>query len=229
MPTWCSAGSIRPGSRAAALALDQAPGGGGAGGRDRRRRSASIRAWPRSGSRRSSTRTMANAARVHAIERGADVAARHPDRVRRRGPAACRAARGQARHPARSWCRPPRGSARPSGFCGRPSAYRGGALAAAAPLGASIRPGSTRLFAEIEREARAVVSAAAPGVAAASRAGVAYMRYVGQGHEIVAPLPAGPLGRARIARSCRRPSTTPIERSTAGRSRASMSRSLSLG
>ena len=44
---------------------------------------------------------MANAARVHAVERGDDRRRAHADRLRRRGAAACRARRREARHRAR--------------------------------------------------------------------------------------------------------------------------------
>jgi N-methylhydantoinase A len=50
-----------------------------------------------------------------------------------------------------------------------------------------------RIFEELEGEARTVVEAAAPGGALA-QIRTAYMRYVGQGHEIVTELPVRRLG-----------------------------------
>jgi N-methylhydantoinase A len=50
-----------------------------------------------------------------------------------------------------------------------------------------------RLFTEMEDEALAVVQAGAPGVRL-NQQRLAFMRYVGQGHEIEIPLPAGKLG-----------------------------------
>ncbi len=54
------------------------------------------------------------------------------------------------------------------------------------------------LLAEMEAEARAVVEQGSFG-AALSQSRLAYMRYVGQGHEIPVPLPASVLGAADVA------------------------------
>jgi N-methylhydantoinase A len=53
------------------------------------------------------------------------------------------------------------------------------------------------LLADMETEAMAVVAQGSFGVAIA-QSRVAYMRYVGQGHEIPVPLPARPLGEADV-------------------------------
>jgi N-methylhydantoinase A len=57
----------------------------------------------------------------------------------------------------------------------------------------------TRLFVEMEEEGRELLARAgvAPGEAQVSR--IAEMRYVGQGHEVEAPLPDGPLSAASLA------------------------------
>ena len=79
------------------------------------------------------------------------------------------------------------------------------------------------LLADMEAEALAVVAQGSFGAPIAQNR-IAYMRYVGQGHEIPVPLPARPLGEEMCRRSA--PPTTPnTPDSTTGRCRVPMSRS----
>ena len=80
------------------------------------------------------------------------------------------------------------------------------------------------LLADMEAEAMAVVAQGSFG-APIAQSRIAYMRYVGQGHEIPVPLPRA---RRSATRTCRRsaPPTTPNTRgSTIGRCRDRTSRS----
>ena len=131
---------------------------------------------------------MANAARVHAIESGKDLAPAHADRVRRRRTAACRARGRESSASAACSSRPTRASARRSGCCARRSAYE-------IVRGRLIRLGSFDAAAgqpPARRDARG-----SGGDRAARRAGrrrcteqrSAFMRYRGQGHEIAVALP----------------------------------------
>ena len=135
--------------------------------------------------------TMANAARVHAVERGADVAAR--TLIAFGGAAPIHAARLAAKLGIRRIVVPAAaGVGSAVGFLRAPAAYQ---VVRSLPLRLSgFDPDRVNaVFAELEREALAVVSAAAPG-APLEQSRVAYMRYMGQGHEIVASLPVRPLG-----------------------------------
>jgi N-methylhydantoinase A len=134
---------------------------------------------------------MANAARVHAVERGKDVAER--TLVAFGGAAPIHAARlagklGMTRIvvPAAAGV----GSA--VGFLRAPAAYEV-VRSRYMRLGAYDSEAINRIFEELEREARAVVEAATHGGALA-QIRTAYMRYVGQGHEIVTELPVRRLG-----------------------------------
>ncbi len=136
---------------------------------------------------------MANAARVHAVERGADVAER--TLIAFGGAAPIHAARLAAKLGIRRILVPTAaGVGSAVGFLRAPAAYQ---VVRSLPLRLSaFDPGRVNaVFAALEREAQAVVSAAAPG-AALEQTRIAYMRYLGQGHEIVAPLPVRPLGAA---------------------------------
>ena len=134
---------------------------------------------------------MANAARVHAVERGKAVAER--TLVAFGGAAPIHAARlagklGMTRIvvPAAAGV----GSA--VGFLRAPAAYEV-VRSRYMRLGAYDSEAINRIFEELEREARAVVEAATHGGALA-QIRTAYMRYVGQGHEIVTELPVRRLG-----------------------------------
>ncbi len=136
---------------------------------------------------------MANAARVHAVERGADVAAR--TLIAFGGAAPIHAARLADKLGIRRILVPTAaGVGSAVGFLRAPAAYQ---VVRSLPLCLSaFDPGRINaVFAALESEAQVVVSAAAPG-AALEQTRVAYMRYVGQGHEIVAELPVRPLGPA---------------------------------
>ncbi len=134
--------------------------------------------------------TMANAARVHAVERGADVAER--TLVAFGGAAPIHAARLAEKLGIRRILVPTAaGVGSAIGFLRAPAAYQ---VVRSLPLRLSgFDPGRVNAaFAALEREARTVVSAAAPGAPLEQRR-TASMRYVGQGHEIVAELPVRPL------------------------------------
>ena len=166
---------------------------------------------------------MANAARVHAIESGKDLRAAHADRVRRRGAAACRARRREARHRPRAR----------SGQCrrrlgGRALARAGRLRDRARPLDAACRASmpraANRLLAEMRAEAEAVVRRGAPD-AELDRAALGL-------HALSRPGPRD-RGRASGARLHRRRSVDhrpncsrrPIAGSTAARFPASRSKS----
>ena len=135
--------------------------------------------------------TMASAARVHAVERGA--VARDHTVVAFGGAAPLHAARVAERIGARRVVVPPHaGVGSAIGFLAAPVAYevvrslrmRLDALDAAAATG---------VLDELAAAARAVVVPGAGGAAVAERR-AAFMRYVGQGHEIPVPLPNRALG-----------------------------------
>jgi N-methylhydantoinase A len=130
--------------------------------------------------------TMANAARVHAVERGADVADR--TLIAFGGAAPIHAARLAEKLGIRQVLVPTAASVGSAdGFLRAPAAYQ---VVRSLPQRLSaFDPGSVNaVFAALEREALAVVSAAAPAAILEQRR-TAYMRYVGQGHEVVADLP----------------------------------------
>jgi N-methylhydantoinase A len=133
---------------------------------------------------------MANAARVHAVERGAQLAGR--TLIAFGGAAPIHAARLAEKLGIRRILVPTAaGVGSAVGFLLAPAAYQ---VVRSLPLRLSTYdPGLVNaLFTDLEREARAVVSAAAPGVRL-EQSRFAAMRYVGQGHEIVAELPVRPL------------------------------------
>ena len=80
------------------------------------------------------------------------------------------------------------------------------------------------LLADMEAEAMAVVAQGSFG-APTTQSRIAYMRYVGQGHEIPVPLPSHPLGEEDVRAASAPPMTPNIPGSTTGRCPAPMSRS----
>jgi len=137
--------------------------------------------------------TMANAARVHAVEQG-QVASEHAV-VAFGGAAPLHAARlaeklgiGMIVVPTNAGV----GSA--VGFLRAPVAYE--VVRSRNMRLRRFDPGAANdILADMQAEALAVVRAGAPGASVVEQR-MAFMRYVGQGHEIVVPLPARPLGPA---------------------------------
>jgi N-methylhydantoinase A len=143
---------------------------------------------------------MSNAARVHAVEHGKEVSARTMIAFGGNGPLhATRIAEKIGVSKVIIPRDPGVGSA--VGFLSAPISYeiirslymRGEVFDSAA---------ITRLFAEMEREGRAVVQAGAAGVKLSQKR-LAFMRYQGQGHEIEIELPTGRLG-AGLGRQIRK-------------------------
>jgi N-methylhydantoinase A len=143
---------------------------------------------------------MSNAARVHAVEHGKEVSARTMIAFGGNGPLhATRIAEKIGVSKVIIPRDPGVGSA--VGFLSAPISYeiirslymRGDVFDSAA---------ITRLFAEMEREGRAVVQAGAAGVKLREKR-LAFMRYQGQGHEIEIELPTGRLG-AGLGRQIRK-------------------------
>ena len=83
--------------------------------------------------------------------------------------------------------------------------------------------GANALLAEMAREATALVAPGARGQKTVERR-LAYMRYVGQGHEITVALPVRALSGDRRGRRCARPSRRSTRRCSRGRSRGRRSR-----
>ena len=137
--------------------------------------------------------TMAAAARVHAVERGTEIAGR--TMIAFGGAAPLHAARlADKLHIDRVIVPANAGVGSAVGFLLAPIAYevvRSRYMRASA-LDAAVLDG---LFRDMAREARAVVRLGAPD-AALEEHRHAYARYVGQGHEIKIELPSGPLGEA---------------------------------
>jgi N-methylhydantoinase A len=136
---------------------------------------------------------MANAARVHTVERGKTVVER--TLVAFGGAAPIHAARlaGKLGIP-RIVVPVAAGVGSAVGFLRAPAAYEV-VLSRYMRLGGFDPEAVNRIFEGLEREARAVVEAATDG-GALTQIRTAYMRYVGQGHEIVAELPVRRLGAA---------------------------------
>ncbi len=125
---------------------------------------------------------MANAARVHAVENGRGRRRPHPDRVRRRRAAARGTAGAEARHRPGDRAGARRASARPSASCTRRSRSRWCA-ARFMPLDGMDRAAVAAMYAEMD----AVVRARRHRRRARQRGErqrTAYLRYVGQGHEV---------------------------------------------
>ncbi len=140
--------------------------------------------------------TMANAARVHAVESGTSFAGRTLIAFGGGGPVhACRIAEklGVAR------VLVPQGAGVGSaiGFLRAPVAYE--VVRSLYQRLSSFDPMAvTALLEAMAAEAQAVVAAGSFGAPASERR-VAFMRYVGQGHEIPVPLPPGKLGVESVA------------------------------
>jgi N-methylhydantoinase A len=147
--------------------------------------------WPAAGIAEIVEENMANAARVHAIERGRDIAATTMIAFGGSAPLhACRLAEklGIAR------VLVPRNAGVGSavGFLRAPIAYEV-TRSASMPLVPFDAARANALLADMEAEARAIVQPALEG-ARPEVMRIADLRYVGQGHEIRVPLPAGVLG-----------------------------------
>ena len=170
------------------------------------RRSASTPALAASGVAEIVDENMANAARVHAVERGADVAELHADRVRRRRAAARRAARARSSASPRSSCRPTPASARPSGSYGRPWPIRS---CARRRYACALRCGRRQRPARGARARRATWSArGGAGRPPLSSAGSPICATSARATRSRPPLPVRSLA-TRIARACARPFETP--------------------
>ncbi len=143
---------------------------------------------------------MSNAARVHAVEHGKEVSARTMIAFGGNGPLhATRIAEKIGVSKVIIPRDPGVGSA--VGFLSAPISYE--IIRSLYMCGDGIDSGAiTRLFAEMEREGRAVVQAGAAGVKLSEKR-LAFMRYQGQGHEIEIELPAGRFG-ARLGKEIRK-------------------------
>ena len=135
---------------------------------------------------------MANAARVHAVERGAGLEGR--TMIAFGGAAPVHAARLAEKLAIRRVVVPASaGVGSAVGFLRAPAAYEV-ARSRVAALDESFDGAAVEaLFAAMREEARAVVAAAAPGAATAETR-TADMRYRGQGHELAVALPGGVRG-----------------------------------
>jgi N-methylhydantoinase A len=164
---------------------------------------------------------MANAARVHAIESGKTLGAR--TLIAFGGAAPLHAARIAVKLDIDRVIVPPHaGVGSAVGFLQAPVAYEV-VRSRYQRLATLDVAGLDRMLAEMAAEAHAIVERGAPG-SVRSESRLAYMRYVGQGHEIAVALP----GVGSAATSRRRyapPSSAPTRRSIAGRCRAWRSRS----
>ena len=133
---------------------------------------------------------MANAARVHAIEWGKDIAER--TMIAFGGAAPLHASRLAEKLGLTSVIVPSgAGVGSAVGFLRAPISYEV-VRSRYMRLDGFDADGANRLLEDMSREARAVVQAGAPG-AELIETRLAYMRYVGQGHEITVPLPDRPL------------------------------------
>ncbi len=144
--------------------------------------------------------SMANAARVHAVEHGKEISARTMIAFGGNGPLhATRVAEKVGVNRIIIPLNPGVGSA--IGFLSAPISYE--IIRSFYMRGDSFDVDAVaRLFAEMETEGRAVVQAGAPGVKLRQQR-LAFMRYQGQGHEIEIPLPDGKL-RASLGKEIRK-------------------------
>lgn len=139
---------------------------------------------------------MANAARVHAIEWGKDIAAR--SMIAFGGAAPLHAARLAEKLEVGTVVVPTgAGVGSAIGFLRAPISYEV-VRSRYMRLGAFRADAVNALLEEMEGEARGIVQQGA-GAAELSVSRVAYMRYVGQGHEITVDLPAGALTEEHAA------------------------------
>ena len=142
---------------------------------------------------------MANAARVHAIESGKTYGGRTLDRVRWRRPGA-RLPRGREEWASTvCWCRRARASAAPSAFYALRSATKSfAAFTKDCPrfdIACGERPAARTC---VSRSARPLWRKAASALPT-TETRTAYMRYVGQGHEIPGPTAIRHLGRLKTS------------------------------
>jgi N-methylhydantoinase A len=144
--------------------------------------------------------SMANAARVHAVEHGREISARTMIAFGGNGPLhATRVAEKIGVNKIIIPLNPGVGSA--VGFLSAPISYE--IIRSFYMRGDDFDVDAVaRLFAEMEGEGRAVVQAGAPGVKLKQQR-LAFMRYRGQGHEIEIPLPDGNL-RASLGKEIRK-------------------------
>ena len=146
---------------------------------------------------------MANAARVHAIESGRRrPRGSHIDRVWRRWPGARMPCGGESRHPAPVLVPAGAGVGSAIGFLRAPVGYKVFSSLYQRFSSFDVAAVNT-LLADMEAEAQAVVAQGSFG-APTTQSRIAYMRYVGQGHEIPVPLPARAARRGRCAGDPRR-------------------------
>ena len=139
---------------------------------------------------------MASAARVHAVERGADIAAY--TLIAFGGAAPLHAARvAEKIGVARVVVPPNAGVGSAVGFLAAPIAFET-VRSRHTTLDAFDPDAITRLLDAMTSEARAIVTPGAAGAPVLIRR-TAYMRYVGQGHEIAVALAAGPLEADHVA------------------------------
>ena len=145
--------------------------------------------------------SMSNAARVHAVEHGKELATRSMIAFGGNGPLhATRVAEKIGVQRIVIPRNPGVGSA--VGFLGAPISYE--IIRSLYMSGEHFDVDAVaHLFAEMEREARAVVIAGAAGSVKLQEKRLAFMRYQGQGHEIEIPLPAGKL-RVGLGKEIRR-------------------------
>ena len=163
---------------------------------------------------------MASAARVHAVERG-EIVSEHT-LIAFGGAAPLHAARvAEKLGLARVLVPPNAGVGSAVGFLVAPISYEL-VKSRHMRLDNFDSAGASALLAEMSRDARALVEPGARGAPVTERR-IAYMRYVGQGHEITVPLPVRDLTRT-MPRRCARPSSANIRCCSAARSPAPRSR-----
>ena len=186
MPISCWAGSIRTPLPAARIRLDAERAASGAWSRRSPDRWGSIAVTAAFGVSEMVEEAMANAARVHAVERGKELGGR--TLIAFGGGAPLHAARLAEKLGISSVLIPPgAGVGSAIGFLRAPVAFEL-ARSRIMRLSAFDADAINAMFAAMEAEALAAVRLGAPG-AAISQMRTAEMRYVGQGHEIVVPLP----------------------------------------
>lgn len=135
---------------------------------------------------------MANAARVHAVEHGKEISARTMIAFGGNGPLHATRIADKVGVSTIIIPRDP-GVGSAVGFLSAPISYE--IIRSLYMRGHEFDVDAVkRLFADMEREGRAVVQAGAPGVKLDEKR-IAFMRYEGQGHEIEIPLPSGRLGK----------------------------------
>jgi N-methylhydantoinase A len=140
---------------------------------------------------------MANAARVHAVERGAELEGR--TLIAFGGGAPLHAARLAEKLGITDVLIPASaGVGSAVGFLRAPIAFEV-VRSRFVRLGAFDAASVNEMFGEMEKEATGVVKLGAPASAQISISRSADMRYAGQGHEILVPLPEGPFTAASVA------------------------------